>query len=198
MTHFRLKRAFVTGGFLPANVRGTTLAGASSYIHLADWYATFAAIVGADPTDAAAAAAKLPPIDSMNMWPLISGINTTSPRTVLPLSSDTLISRQYKLIGGGQGEAIWTGSIYPNASSNYTYNEAVSVKNEQLFDIIADPYEHVNLADNANYSAILAELQGQLKSFAATAFNPNRGKKTDPAACTWKAAHKNFWGPWLA
>lgn len=43
------------------------------YIHTADWYTTFRALARIDPTDNAAAKANLPPIDSKNMWPLLSG-----------------------------------------------------------------------------------------------------------------------------
>jgi hypothetical protein len=37
--------------------------------------------------DQRAAAADLPPLDSLNVWPLLSGANTTSPRTEIPLST---------------------------------------------------------------------------------------------------------------
>ena len=35
--------AFLSGGFLPASVRGTKLEG---MIHIVDWYATFCALAG--------------------------------------------------------------------------------------------------------------------------------------------------------
>ena len=41
------------------------------YIRIADWFAPFYALAGIDPTDEKAAKAKLPPVDSLNMWPLI-------------------------------------------------------------------------------------------------------------------------------
>lgn len=53
-------------------------------------YATFSALAGVDPTDEKAAAAGLPPIDSLNLWPLISGANTTSPRTEVVLGAGQL------------------------------------------------------------------------------------------------------------
>ena len=37
--------------------------------------------------DQRAAAASLPPLDSLDVWPLLSGANTTSPRTEIPLST---------------------------------------------------------------------------------------------------------------
>ena len=41
-----------------------------------------------DPTDHRAAAAGLPPIDGVNVWPLISGANATSPRTIVAVGTE--------------------------------------------------------------------------------------------------------------
>ena len=46
--------AFVAGGYLPPKLIGTVN---TANIHLADWYATFCALVNIDPTDKRAAAA---------------------------------------------------------------------------------------------------------------------------------------------
>eukprot|EP01052_Picozoa_sp_SAG31_P032788 SAG31_NODE_3632_length_4047_cov_1.708207_1_plen_148_part_00 len=54
-------------------------------------YATFAHLAGEDPTDWLAASSGLPAIDSLNVWPLVSGQNNTSPRIVLPLDSHSII-----------------------------------------------------------------------------------------------------------
>ena len=57
-----------------------------------DWYATFASIAGvSDVTDKAAAEAGLPPIDSLDLWPYISGAVSSSPRKQL-------------LVGTGNGD----------------------------------------------------------------------------------------------
>ena len=77
-------------------------------IHLTNWYATFCYLAGVDPTDEEAAKAKLLPIDSMNMWPLISGQNSTSLRTDIPASNFTLISGDYKIITGSLNFSVWT------------------------------------------------------------------------------------------
>merc|ERR1712070_1370464 len=74
--------AFATGGFLPKAVRGTKQEGLMTGW---DWYATYAALAGVDPTDHKATAAKLPPIDSYDLWPLLSGAAHTSPRTELAI-----------------------------------------------------------------------------------------------------------------
>ena len=54
-----------------------------------DWYSTFAELAGADPTDHRAAAAKLPAIDSISLWPYLSGQVPESPRRILPIGSTT-------------------------------------------------------------------------------------------------------------
>ena len=93
-------------------------------IHEADWYATFCALAGADPTDRSAAAAGLPPPDSFDVWPLITGANATSPRTewlLTPVGED--ISRAphggdaaymdypWKLLVGEVRQAGWCGQV---------------------------------------------------------------------------------------
>ena len=45
-------------------MRGTK---SEALIAIADWYSTFSFLAGVDPTDHSAAAAGLPPIDSINM-----------------------------------------------------------------------------------------------------------------------------------
>ena len=95
--------AFVHSALLPAAVRGT-ICGAT--ISMADWWATFAVgLAGLDRRDPgfnphhvdhiddngddAAAVSSLPktwgtgtyPLDSLDMWPLLMGLNLTHPRT---------------------------------------------------------------------------------------------------------------------
>eukprot|EP01084_Bolivina_argentea_P160629 279692_1 len=90
--------AFVSGGYLPQSRRGKTEYG---FIHITDWYRTFCEMVGVNATDTKAAEYKLPPIDSLNIWDLIIGINSTSPRTELPINNEALIEGDYKYIVGG-------------------------------------------------------------------------------------------------
>jgi hypothetical protein len=75
--------AFVSGGFLPSSVLGTKSEG---FCHIADWYATFCALAGVDATDARAAAAGLPPIDSLDVGPMIWA-GAASPRTQIAIGS---------------------------------------------------------------------------------------------------------------
>jgi hypothetical protein len=147
-----------------------------------------------DPKDEAALAAGLPPVDGVDLWPMLSGANTTSPRAVVPLSNEVLIVGSLKYIQSSQSEGIWQSALYPNASTNCSAQDAVHTPGPLLFDIIKDPEERHNLIQSEPQAA--ARLAAQLKEIAATTFVRDRGK-SDPAACAWKAAHQNFWGPWL-
>lgn len=99
--------SFVAGGLLPAHRRGQVLTGSRSYIHIADWSTTFLTLAGvADPAyDARAHAAGLPPMDGLDVWPLVSGANLTSPRDVVPLS--VLPST----LSAASGEGYWAADV---------------------------------------------------------------------------------------
>ena len=177
-------------GYLLENRRGQKIEG---YIHIADWYSTFCSLAGVDPTDEQAAATNLPPIDSLNMWPLISGENLTSPRVDIPVTNGTLISGDYKIITGRVGNAGWTGPHYPNSSN--PVHAAVECGDGCLYNIKEDPFEHTNLA--TEQPDVLKKMQTKLAEYASTRFNPDRGKVW-PGAC--EAAvnnYGNYWGPFL-
>jgi arylsulfatase B len=78
--------AWASGGLIPVAMRGRKLAGLAA---VWDMYATFSHLAGADPTDHRAAAAGLPPIDSIDLWPYISGQVDASPRTQVEIGSTT-------------------------------------------------------------------------------------------------------------
>ena len=62
--------AFVSGGFLPPQMRGATT---NALMHICDWYATFSSLAGVDPTDVPAAAGNptVPASDGLNMWRVV-------------------------------------------------------------------------------------------------------------------------------
>jgi arylsulfatase B len=113
--------SFVSGGLVPLNVRGTMI---DDYIHVADWYSTFAALANVDPTDKTAADNALPPVDSINVWPLISGQDSTPIRTELYIAATILIQDQWKLItGSDQGNINKRMRAYPTmVPFNYYLN----------------------------------------------------------------------------
>lgn len=88
------------------------------YIHTVDWYVTFCYLAGVDPTDEKAVKAKLPPIVSLNMWPMISSENSTSPRVDTAATFNTLINGGYKILQGTVSQAGWTGPQYPNQTNS--------------------------------------------------------------------------------
>ena len=185
--------AFVTGGYLPEKMRGQKTEG---YIHLADWYGTLCSIAGVNPTDEAAAKAKLPPVDSFNVWPLISGENSTSPRTDIPVSHNTLISGDYKIITGNIKYSVWTGPQYPNAT---TTPKNIHIEEHCgdgcLFNIKNDPNEYENLA--GKMPNVLADMQKKLQKYQATYFNLDCGEKSPKACETALNKYGGFWGPFL-
>lgn len=132
--------AFVSGGFLPEKVRGTKL---EEVMHISDWYATFCALAGVDPTDTNAVKYNLPPIDSINMWPLLSGEVVKSPRDHILVTKDLLVSGDYKIMTGKAQGAGWPGPQYPNVSSAGHEESTVSLQcaNGCLFDVANDPTE---------------------------------------------------------
>ena len=77
--------AFVSGGFVPPSMRGTKYEG---LVTLWDWYATFSALAGVDPTDHRAAAAGLPPIDSYDMSAVVLGRAVQSPRREIAVGTE--------------------------------------------------------------------------------------------------------------
>ena len=182
--------AFVSGGYLPEGMRGKKTDG---YIHIADWYSTFCTLAGVDPTDERAAKAKLPPIDSLNVWPLISGQNSTSPRVDIPVTKNTLISGDYKILTGDISEAGWTGPHYPNSSHHI---DAVAKCGDGcLYNIKEDPLEQHDLA--TEMPDVLKKMQSKLAEYQSTHFNPDRGSEW-PGACEAATNHYGYyWGPFL-
>eukprot|EP00666_Eupelagonemidae_sp_cell4sb_P010580 gene10580-biopygen14234 len=64
--------------------------------------------------DDAAAAAGLPPVDSIDQWAHITGDNATAPRTEVHLSAQALIQGRNKILIGTQDCSDWMGPTFPN------------------------------------------------------------------------------------
>ena len=115
---------FFSGGYLPSSVHGSVAYGLSA---LCDVYTTLCALAGVDPTDNLAAAAGLPPVDGVNLWPWIIGEVASSPRIEVPLGAagsggSTIVqglirADGWKLLTGEVGYSMWQGSLYPNKTS---------------------------------------------------------------------------------
>jgi arylsulfatase A-like enzyme len=201
--------AFVSGGFLQgrSNRVGTRAEGIT---HVCDFYATFASLAGVDPTDHKAAAAGLPPIDSLDLWPYLSGTQSESPRTEVFADADTLVLRGWKLVGAnsrnasdarGHGArlpfACWHGPKYPNGSSDpkcHRFEDCVD-RGGCLYDVENDPSEYLDLA--ASKPEKLRELQVRLAELQPTIFAPDRGADDGLADEAARDRHGGFWGPFL-
>jgi arylsulfatase B len=201
--------SFVSGGYLPAAVRGTRL---DAPVHISDWYGTLCGLVGVDPTDARAAAAGLPPVDSLDVWPLVSGANGTSPHTVIPVGPDVLLDFTsppaiWKLIRGNQAQYFgWQGPLYPNSTSPDHNPRDVGLNCSAgggcLFDVAADPTEHDDVA--AANPGVVAALGAKLAALAAGFYSNSDVLTPDcPANVTgdcmcWLAANRygGYLGPW--
>jgi hypothetical protein len=81
--------AFLSGGFIPPALRGSS--SGDKLIHIADWYATFSILAGADPTNSVIINGSMTHVDSVNVWPLLTGINATQPRPITPTSETGII-----------------------------------------------------------------------------------------------------------
>eukprot|EP00927_Polykrikos_kofoidii_P005344 TRINITY_DN12113_c0_g1_i6.p1 TRINITY_DN12113_c0_g1~~TRINITY_DN12113_c0_g1_i6.p1 ORF type:complete len:705 (+),score=91.57 TRINITY_DN12113_c0_g1_i6:65-2116(+) len=115
--------AFVSGGFIPVDRRGSRFDGVVS---IADWYGTLCEIAGVDKFDKRALAANawlekeglpvLQDVDSVAQWGFI--LNESNGRSdALHLSDQAVLKWPYKLVVGGHPYARWAGTIFPNCSS---------------------------------------------------------------------------------
>jgi len=201
---------WVSGGIVPEKMRGKILEG---YVHGADWYATFANLAGADPKDPAPG---MPPTDSIDMWPYLSGKIEASPRTELLLSSryaphavgggdkngsSALIVGDYKLVRHAQQYCFWMGPMYPNKTTDHSKDKPCNVCGDLgcLFNIKTDPGEHVDLAKIE--TKIHAELYFRALELDKTSIEavkgPGwRGDHNSTLACEdAKNKYGGFWGP---
>lgn len=115
--------AFIAGGFVPSDRRGSRFAGV---ISIADWHATLCELAGVAPVDYAAAEANewlreqglptLPPVDGVAQWGFI--LNGTNARPgPLHLSENAVLRWPFKLVTGKQPYSVWQGELYPNCST---------------------------------------------------------------------------------
>lgn len=211
--------AFVNGGVLPSQRRGQRETG---YITGWDWYATYCALAGVDPMDKKAAQAGLHPVTSLNMWDLISGVNTTSPRSEMIIGSTSairpngdgntlvggLIQGHYKLVLGDpdraflMGQNVRAGQFWPNETSSLI---PVTILKECgrshatgcLFDIHKDPYEEENLAHLPEFKELFNSMLARVDELQAGVYSPVRGG-VNPKACDMAyGKYDGFWGPFL-
>jgi arylsulfatase B len=203
--------AVVGGGYLPPAARGRRT-GAGALTHTADWLATLCGVAGGGSafcsSDAAAAAAGLPPPDSLDLWPLLSGATSASPRAAFPASATALVSGRYKLLLGDVGGASWTGPFWPNASSPQADVLGVVAHcgaGGCVYDVEGDPGEHVDVAGALPgvAAALRAQLAAEVGRFwsnnesGVCAHNASLSVHSDCACDAARVVWGGFLGPFL-
>lgn len=154
--------------------------------------------------------AGLPAIDSLNLWPYLSGAVAQSPRTEVFADPSALVVGNWKLIGAnphnasdatGKGSkvayACWMGPRYPNGSADpkcYSKQDCVTTGG-CLYNVNNDPSEHHDLA--MAQPTKLRELQLRLATLQPTVFNPDRGFDDGTADRFARDVHGGFWGPFI-
>lgn len=194
--------AVVSGGALPASQRGLV---SDDPAHLVDLYATFAGLAGVPAADPFG---PEPNIDSLDLWPWLSGAAPASPRqantTVMVLDHSMYrnittgalrVGRHKLLVGGsfssgvaphrGEWAASWYGEFSPNASFPGTAFYACPPSAPCVFDVVADPGEHEDLA--LKEPALAAELMGIFKALEGTYHPPVVGPPEDNAGLCQQA-----------
>jgi len=146
----------------------------------------------------------LPPIDSVDVWPLVIGENTTSPRTEILVTETCLIQGDLKLIRGSVSPAGWAGVAYPNASTaQHSIDYKIDCGDKGcLFNISADEGEHFNLAEQ--YPEKVEELGARMDELKKGIWQNNeQGHDSCPPNTTglcacWMAWNKydGFLGPY--
>ena len=107
------------------------------------WYATLSVLVGVDPSDVY----KGHDVDSIDIWPMITGANLTNPREYLPVTEQSLIWKgQWKYFFSSDSPFGFDGwSDQNNTMIRARPGVAPACKN-CLFDILNDPTEMKDLS----------------------------------------------------
>lgn len=189
--------AFVSGGLVPEHKRGSQL---DAFIHVADWYATACDIAGVPAADPAQG---VPGVDALSMWPLLSGTNSTPPRSEVPLHyteaakgiEAAYIEAPWKVVLGAQsGNGWWWGPQYPNSTTKVPMT-APGCPSGCLYNIIDDPSEHVDLKETE--PAVFSRVMSKLMAMNSTRYQSDAGGHYDKTACADAMREAGrYWVPW--
>ncbi len=196
--------AFANGGLIPDRMRGTKSEG---FIHIADWYTTFCKLAGVDPSDSGPG--KFP-VDGLDVWPIITGENTTTPHEEIVLgfnytTNDTdigaIIMGEYKFIINKQvsncDHLMWSPLDYPCRNGTLGDN----CDPYCLYNIVQDPGEHNELSKTEP-----EKLQELLQHYNAYAKEPRDMQDQGyhaagdlpvfKDACKYMNKNGGYWQPW--
>ena len=186
--------ALLAGGALPA----TAPPKFEGIVHVADWFATFAALAGIDdPSDPDAVQQGLPDIDSINMWPYLTGElgkdGLSSGRSELllgaqePTRRSTWDSCEHAALIQGDWKIVGKANVvhHQESVSQFVQEEKLragsgrcdSAEDFALFNLAEDPYEeHPYLYGTGNttsdhaYKWKCVELVGRLRELSADTY----------------------------
>jgi len=178
----------------------------------------FAGLAGVSAHDPVAEAAGLPPVDGLDLWPLLSGANATSPHAEMVLgaaaneaaSATTVqgvirVADGWKLLIGDVGTYFHQGPVYPNTTGGYPSGTlhcgdpaalagSAAAGPGCLFNVLDDPTEQHDVA--ADHPDVVKGLRARIAVHQATVYSPERGGD-DGAACAAAARYGGFWGPFI-
>ncbi|KAG5185241.1 alkaline-phosphatase-like protein [Tribonema minus] len=208
--------AFIAGGFVPQAQRGSV---AEGLIGVEDFYATFCTLAGVTPGDKKAAAAGLPPVDSLDMWPYLSGAVEASPRDLVVVSDghrpQAVIDRLgYKLIVGETSSRVFQ-QIEPVAASlkqvrlsaGQTWQQVLRCGSQYppytgacLFNVFEDPSESNNIAHA--HPEVIKRLAKSLDEAQRDTLQRQYGAEPtaplkSPACLVSEREWGGFEGPWI-
>lgn len=202
--------AFVSGGLLPSSMRGKRLDGLAA---VQDWYATFAALGGVSAFDHRAAAAGLPAVEGLDLWPYLSGRTAASPRkeyycgvttthgqSVQTITGDAHVvdvdGVLWKVVTGKQSSNFWQSPNFPNMTGP-SQAPVGDCGAGCIFNLSRDPTEQNDLRDAEPQMTkmLRASLAGQRN----ITFSPNRGQQSALSclAAGPGAKWNGFWGPFV-
>ena len=127
------------------------------------------------------------------------------PPTVITAQAGIVVGDLKLITGVDVNMAVFTGPQFPNASTPWTSNTTIKVpgfacsrpnKVGCLFNVSADPSEHVDLALDPAHAADVARLLARLREVSRSRFDPLRGPG-DPRSCKQVKDNGGFFGPWL-
>jgi len=173
--------AFLAGGFLPAGLAGTT---SDVFIHIADWYATFASLVGVDSSDTDRTSYD---IDSINIWPYLTGEAKGEPREFLPITEGSIIWKsQYKLMINAEATHDYTKDC-----GRTKIDLVCTPANPCLFDLLEDPGEQKNI--QAAHPDIVTKLLAKLQTYEVYTSASMSDEELRPYQCVPYIKDSNFW-----
>eukprot|EP01064_Diplonema_japonicum_P015358 TRINITY_DN23085_c0_g1_i1.p2 TRINITY_DN23085_c0_g1~~TRINITY_DN23085_c0_g1_i1.p2 ORF type:complete len:150 (+),score=19.01 TRINITY_DN23085_c0_g1_i1:355-804(+) len=145
------------------------------------------------------------------MWPMLSGENTTSPRTEIPLSvtalsqweeggfptGQGLIVGEYKVVFDNKNDGFWTSPQYPNQTTQCGSTTNPGCPQGCLFNINSDPSEYHDL--RTMQPAIFASLTARLQALSHEVFQTTYPLNFNSSKCIPQAQavqqHHGFSAP---